>query len=1646
MVRVHRPSRSARAPGLLVTASYLALAAAAFVPQAARAGTYSAGSEAALRTAIQSANADADANATITLTGGFAITDPATIPAATKPIEINTGGFTLTNAVFNGPGALTVSGAGEFRFSGTNSILGGDLTVSGATLRVENGAKLTAPVGATSRTTGATSDVVVDGAGSVLTSGLIRIGEAAGAVSTVTVQNGGTFRLNSTSGTFSFIGYGANANGGLTVTGAGSRLEVDGLLALGTPNASTTGTLTISSGATATIGGFLQMGQLSGPAPATPSRVQVAGAGSTLVAGNLIRIFKGDVEVLGGAVVTAPGIQMGGANGTSTLLVSGAGSNFTSSGAVTVGNGNGNTSIVTLADGGVLNAGGGVTMATAATRTGVLNIGGTEGGAAAAAGSLSAATLAFGTGTGRLNFNHTGTNYTFSPVITGVGAINQVAGVTHLTGTSAAFTGTTTVSGGALQVDGTLGGATSSVAVSNSGVLGGSGTIGGAVAVTNGVLAPGNSPGTLTIGGNLTLTAASVLDFEFGQSNVVGGPLNDLVEVGGALTLDGTINVSVTAGGVFDAGLYRVIGYGGALTDNGLVVGTTPPGSTVTVQTAVDGQVNLVNTAGFTLNFWDGDGGGSSGNNALDGGAGTWTAATTNWTIETGAVNAAYVPDSFVVFAAAPGLVTVDNGAGAVRVGGMQFAVDGYSLGGAPLTLTGAAATIRVGDGTADGVNSTATVNGVLSGTARLVKTDLGTLVLAANNTYTGGTEVSAGRLLVNGTQAAGAAANTVGASGTLGGTGQLGGNLTVDGALAPGDLAGPGTLTIDGDLVLNAGARLNYRLGQAGTAGGALNDLLVVNGDLTLDGTLNVTQSAGGTFGPGIYRLIDYTGALTDQGLALGTLAGMGTNAIQTSIAGQVNLINTAPPPGGGGGGGGGVDPPPPPPPPTFNFWDGGGQGGDGAISGGSGTWRAAGGQGWTDTAGAINGAYANGGFAIFAGQGGLVSVDDGQGAVQASGLQFAADGYRIAGGPLTLTGSDATLRVGDGTTAGAAFTATIDAQLTGDARLVKTDAGTLVLTAANNYAGGTMVQGGQLVGSAGSFGAGAIVDNAALILDQATDAAFANAIEGAGTFTKRGAGRLTYTGAATLTGLTTVEAGVLAVDGSLGGSAVTVRKGATLSGSGAVGSVVLEAGAAITPAGDSIGVLTLNGSLNQAAGAVYRVQIDPSGGASDRLAVTGSATLAGGAVLEVSRAGSAPYALGAVYTVLHAEGGVTGTYSLTGDLGPISAFLGLRDSYDARNVYLTVAQVRPLEDAGATPNQVATGGGADSLPTSNPVRGTLVGLPTDASAQAAFDQISGEPNASAKAVMIAHSAAVRDAALARLQDAACALGEGKARDAGCSDLSDRAAGWAQGLGGWGDFDGGRSTAGVDHDTAGFLTGLDLPLGAWRIGGFAGYSRSNWDIDARRASGDSDDYHVGVYGGRAARGFSLKLGVGYTWHDVSAQRSVAFATISDRLEADYDANALQAFGELGYRFGGAGVSLDPFANVAHVRLRTDGFAETGGVTALSADAETLQTTIATLGVRPTTQVALGPARATLRGMLGWRHAFGDVVPTARHRFTGGAAFSVEGASLARDAAVLEAGANLAFGRGGVASITWGGQFGDGVTDQRVRVDIRLTF
>jgi len=94
--------------------------------------------------------------------------------------------------------------------------------------------------------------------------------------------------------------------------------------------------------------------------------------------------------------------------------------------------------------------------------------------------------------------------------------------------------GTASIDAGLLSVNGNL--TANSVAVNSGAILGGSGTIFAPVTVS-GTLAPGNSPGTLSMG-SLALTPTAVTDIEIESLTNF-----DRLVIGGAATVDGTLNV-----------------------------------------------------------------------------------------------------------------------------------------------------------------------------------------------------------------------------------------------------------------------------------------------------------------------------------------------------------------------------------------------------------------------------------------------------------------------------------------------------------------------------------------------------------------------------------------------------------------------------------------------------------------------------------------------------------------------------------------------------------------------------------------------------------------------------------------------------------------------------------------------------------------------------------------------------------------------------------------------------------------------------------------------------------------------------------------------------------------------------------------------
>ena len=103
-------------------------------------------------------------------------------------------------------------------------------------------------------------------------------------------------------------------------------------------------------------------------------------------------------------------------------------------------------------------------------------------------------------------------------------------------------------------------------------------------------------------------------------------------------------------------------------------------------------------------------------------------------------------------------------------------------------------------------------------------------------------------------------------------------------GVISPGESVGQ--THVVGNLTLQSGSSVWMELGGTGTGG---SDLIVVDGNLGLGGTLNVTNVAG--FGPGTYTLMTYGGTLSGT-LTLGAKPAGYNYTINTGTTGQVRLV----------------------------------------------------------------------------------------------------------------------------------------------------------------------------------------------------------------------------------------------------------------------------------------------------------------------------------------------------------------------------------------------------------------------------------------------------------------------------------------------------------------------------------------------------------------------------------------------------------------------------------------------------------------------------------------------------------------------------------------------------------------------------------
>jgi outer membrane autotransporter protein len=264
------------------------------------------------------------------------------------------------------------------------------------------------------------------------------VGNGSGNSGTIFVNGGGSFN-NGTS----HLGFDSSSTGTALIDGTGSNWTTGGILYVGEGGS---GSLLISGGATVNSANSYVGFSGSGSGFAS-----VDGAGTTWNNNGTLILSNsssntGTMSITNGGLLsdTDAIISLG---GTGDVTVSNVGSLWQNSNSLVIGNGG--VANLTIFDSGQVTVAGTQTVYIGANSN--LNIGGKDANPSAAAGTLNAVSVQLNSGSSAVVFNHTTTNYTFAPSISGSGFVLQEgSGTTVLTGTNA-YTGGTNVSAGTLQ-------------------------------------------------------------------------------------------------------------------------------------------------------------------------------------------------------------------------------------------------------------------------------------------------------------------------------------------------------------------------------------------------------------------------------------------------------------------------------------------------------------------------------------------------------------------------------------------------------------------------------------------------------------------------------------------------------------------------------------------------------------------------------------------------------------------------------------------------------------------------------------------------------------------------------------------------------------------------------------------------------------------------------------------------------------------------------------------------------------------------------------------------------------------------------------------------------------------------------------------
>ena len=821
---------------------------------------------------------------TLTLSGNNSYNGTTTINTGT--LQISTTGQ-LGGGNYSG----NIANTGTFRYNSTaNQTLGGIISGNGAL--VKNAAS-TLTLSGNNTYTGTTT----------ITAGTLQIsstGLLGGGNYSANISNTGTLLIASNSnqtlgGVIS--GSGAltkNGTGVLTLSGnntySGATTLTAGQININSATAIGTGTLTITGGT---------IDNTSGSAiTLTNNNAQNWNGDFTFNGTKDLNLGTGAVAMNASRVVTvnAGNLTVGGAiagstfgltkNGSGTMILTGAN---TYNGTTTI-----NAGTLTISGGSAIADAATVTLANTAGVT--FNINGNETIGSLQGGGVTGGSVALASGQ-TLTVAETGSN-SFNGSITGAGnLIKSGAGNMTLAGTST-FNGTTTINAGKLVVNGSA--ANSAVTIATGATLGGTGTVG--ATTVSGTIAPGNSPGTLTVG-SLTLNSGGVYTWEMADATGVAGTGWDRIASSGLLTVNSTsgstFTIAITSSGAPSNWNYQTSNQSWDIITYGSVSGFDATKFSINA-TAFGGTLGAGNSSTWAI---------TDTGSALRltysilsdpiwaGGTGNWTTgfspAITNGANSTftGAGGTATNTIASATLSSL-GSITFNSTAGAYTLaadsGSSGYdAASAFTLNGNIVNNSTATQTInlaltsnatRVYDAAAGNI----TIGGAISGTGGLTKNGSNTLALSVVNTYTGATTINAGTLTISseGQLGSGNYSGNIANAGTLNYASSA--NQTLSGIISGnGSLtkSGASTLTLTGvetytgATTITAGTLTISGAGQLGSGN--------YSGNIANAGTLNYASSANQT----LSGTISGTGGLTKNGTGTLTLSHANTYTGNTTI-----------------------------------------------------------------------------------------------------------------------------------------------------------------------------------------------------------------------------------------------------------------------------------------------------------------------------------------------------------------------------------------------------------------------------------------------------------------------------------------------------------------------------------------------------------------------------------------------------------------------------------------------------------------------------------------------------------------------------------------------------------------------------------------